>query len=123
MVSAGGHKPVLDQAYRAVEDGAEPEAALIEAIRESLTRPESVWAALLEPVMGPRTQEEYKAQVRCTLGARKDARAWKKRAIFWKSTAKEDGAHVDTVTPSPSDIPSIAEDISPGRKRAVEQLI
>ncbi|KZT01320.1 uncharacterized protein LAESUDRAFT_617051, partial [Laetiporus sulphureus 93-53] len=123
MIAVGAHKPVLAQAYSALDQGAEPEAALVTAIKEAVSNPDSVWAALLEPVIGPRTPADYEAQIRCILTARKDARNWRKRAKFWKGKAKKDTSSADLVTPSPSDISSIVEELPDARKRALKELI
>ena len=118
MVSVGGHKPVLDSAYKRVVGigegdggGEDAEAALATAIKDAVRQPGSVWRELLEPVVGARTQAEYLAQVRCTLDARKQTRDWRKRATFWKSRAKEDGRNGDTVTPSSSALSAIEDRI------------
>ncbi|KAI0943296.1 hypothetical protein AcW1_002499 [Taiwanofungus camphoratus] len=123
MIAAGGHKPVLSQAFHALANGANPEMALITAIREAAARPESPWATIVEAVTVPRTSAEYAAQVRCTLNARQNARTWHKRATFWRRKAKEGGNHTETVTPSPSNISSVADELSLPRQRAVSELL
>ncbi|KAI0923005.1 hypothetical protein AcV5_009842 [Taiwanofungus camphoratus] len=123
MIAAGGHKPVLSQAFHALANGANPEMALITAIREAAARPESPWATIVEAVTVPRTSAEYAAQVRCTLNARQNARTWHKRATFWRRKAKEGGNHIETVTPSPSNISSVADELSLPRQRAVSELL
>ncbi|KAH9831765.1 uncharacterized protein C8Q71DRAFT_682900, partial [Rhodofomes roseus] len=121
LISAGAHKPVLSRAYNEVSVGVDPEEALVIAIREALDAPDSPWTALLEPIIGPRTPEEYRAQVRATLDARKDAKNWRKRAKWWKSQAKEAGLKA-AITPSPSNISSIVEDLPEERQRALDEL-
>lgn len=121
LISAGAHKPVLSRVYDDVSAGADPEEALIAAIREALEKPDSPWTALLEPIIGPRTPEEYKAQVRATIDARKDAKRWRKKAKWWKGRAVESG-NKDVITPSPSDISSIVEELSEERRRALDEL-
>ncbi|CCM05397.1 uncharacterized protein FIBRA_07613 [Fibroporia radiculosa] len=123
MVAVGGHKPVLDRASCALFDGIDPEAALVSAIKDAVAQPGSVWATLLDPVLGPRTPNEYSSQVRCTLRARQDAREWHKRAKFWKGKARESSAHLETVTPSVSNISSVVEVLSGDRQRALDILI
>ncbi|KAL6306885.1 hypothetical protein BKA93DRAFT_709320, partial [Sparassis latifolia] len=123
MIAIGGHKPVLDRAYRDLSAGTDPEAALVTAIKEATARPDSVWATLLEPLIGTRTPEEYLAQVQCTLRARKELRDWRKRAKFWKRAAREADAHAATVTPSPSDVSSVVEVLPPARQEAVNTLL
>ena len=121
LISAGAHKPVLSRAYNDVSAGVDPEEALIAAIREALEQPDSPWTALLEPIIGARTPEEYKAQVRATLDARKDAKRWRKKAKWWKSRAIESGMKA-VLTPSPSDISSIVEELSEQRQHALGEL-
>ncbi|KAI0725843.1 hypothetical protein C8Q72DRAFT_849260 [Fomitopsis betulina] len=121
LISAGIHKNVLSRAYDDVFAGADPEEALVAAIREALEKPNSPWIALLEPIIGQRTPEEYKAQVGATLDARKDARRWRKKAKWWKGRVVETGAK-DLITPSPSDISSIVEELSEERRRALGEL-
>ncbi|EMD37146.1 hypothetical protein CERSUDRAFT_124111 [Gelatoporia subvermispora B] len=124
MISVGAHKPVLDRAYQELLSGEDPEAALVASIKEALARPapDNVWRELLEPVVGRRSPEEYLAQVRCTLSARRETRDWRKRAKFWKATAVNSKHPLELVTPSPSDISSILEELSPERQKAVDDL-
>ncbi|KAH9910883.1 uncharacterized protein BXZ73DRAFT_108401 [Epithele typhae] len=49
-----------------------------------------------------RTEDDYLAQVRCTLTARADVRAWQRRAAFWRRLALATGANAGVVTPSAS---------------------
>ncbi|KAI0672527.1 hypothetical protein C8Q78DRAFT_944757, partial [Trametes maxima] len=123
MLAAGEPKPVVQCAYDAVLEGAEPEAALVAAIRDAVARPGNVWRALLEPVTGVRTQEEYLAQVRCTLGARASAQDWRKRAAFWKGAAREDGRHAETVTPSVSALDPVVDALPLERRERVEGML
>ncbi|EPT03317.1 hypothetical protein FOMPIDRAFT_1091014, partial [Fomitopsis schrenkii] len=115
LISVGAHKPVLSRAHDDVSAGVDPEEALIAAIREALEKPDSPWTALLEPIIGPRTPDEYRAQVRATLDARKEAKRWRKKAKWWKRRATETGTK-DLITPSPSDISSIMEELSEERR-------
>ncbi|RDX44056.1 hypothetical protein OH76DRAFT_1360231, partial [Lentinus brumalis] len=119
VVSAGAHKPVLEAAYRQVTEGEDPEAALVNAIQNATAQRDSAWCRLLEPVIGVRTQDEYLAQLRCTLDARRHTVAWRKRAKFWKGAAKDEGRHVDTVTPSVSALSDVAVFLSQDRQDTV----
>ncbi|KZT63385.1 hypothetical protein DAEQUDRAFT_733875 [Daedalea quercina L-15889] len=121
LISAGAHKPVLARAYDDVSAGMDPEEALVAAIREALEKPDSPWTALLEPIIGPRTPDEYRAQVRATLDARKEVKNWRKKAKWWKGRATEVGG-VDAITPSPSDISSVVEELSEERQQALNEL-
>ncbi|KAI0717664.1 hypothetical protein C8T65DRAFT_532055, partial [Cerioporus squamosus] len=119
MVSAGAHKPVLEAVYQQVTEGEDPEAALVDAIKSATAQRDSVWCRLLEPVVGVRTQDEYLAQLRCTLDARRHTVDWRKRAKFWKGAAKEEGRHVDTVTPSVSALSDLAVILPQDRQETV----
>lgn len=121
LISAGAHKPVLARACNDVSAGADPEEALVAAIREALENSDSPWTALLEPIIGPRTPEEYKAQVRATLNARKESKKWQKKAKWWKGRAMDTGLE-GLVTPSPSSISSIVEELPEERQRALYEL-
>ncbi|KAI0705659.1 hypothetical protein C8Q76DRAFT_751827 [Earliella scabrosa] len=123
VISMDAHKPVLDAAYRSVVQGEDAEAALVNAIKRAVAQPESVWRGLLEPVTGPRTQNQYLAQVRCTLDARRQIQDWRKRAKFWKSTARDGGRHVDTVTPSVSAISDVVDALPNERKERVREMM
>ncbi|KAI0768302.1 hypothetical protein BD413DRAFT_447340, partial [Trametes elegans] len=125
VLAAGEHerKPVVERAYCAVLGGAEPEAALVEAIKQAVAQPDSVWRRLLEPVTGVRTQDEYLAQVRCTLDARTQTRDWRKRAAFWRRAAKDDGRHADTVTPSVSALSDVGDVVPNERKTKVDEML
>ncbi|KAI9069767.1 hypothetical protein FKP32DRAFT_1530524, partial [Trametes sanguinea] len=112
-------QPVLASAYTSVLEGEEPEAALVAAIKRAVAQPDSVWRRVLEPVTGVRTQDEYLAQVRCTLDARAHTRDWRKRAAFWKRAAKEDGRHGETITPSASALSETADALPLARQQRV----
>ncbi|KAI0365023.1 hypothetical protein BV20DRAFT_911819, partial [Pilatotrama ljubarskyi] len=124
-LSSGARMPVIECAYTHVLEGADPEAALVAAIKGALAQhdSDSIWRTLLEPVTGPRTQAEYLAQVRCTLDARAASRDWRKRAKFWRRAAKEDGRHADTVTPSVSAISEVVEVLEEERRGKVEEMM
>lgn len=123
MVTLGAHKPVIDAAYQNVVHGEDPEAALVDSIKRATAQPDSVWRELLQPVTGPRTQEAYLAQVRCTLDARRQTQDWRKRANFWKRAAMEDGRHLDTVTPSVSALSDIAGELPIARQERVREMM
>ena len=108
--------PVLSSILAQVSSGADAEDALVAAIKAAVAEPGSAWRALLEPVTGPRAPEDYIAQVHCTLRARREGRAWQKRAAFWRHSAKADGAHEDTVTPSASALSEVVDALGVGRR-------
>ncbi|EJF59643.1 hypothetical protein DICSQDRAFT_128148 [Dichomitus squalens LYAD-421 SS1] len=120
MIAVGGHKPVVDAAYTRVAQGEDAEAALVAAIKDAVRHPGSVWRGLLEPLTGPRTQDVYTAQVRCTLDARRQTTDWRKRTAFWKVKAKEGGRNAETVTPSVSAISAVVDAIAGERATGVQ---
>lgn len=111
--------PVLSSVLSQVSTGVDAEDALVCAIQHAIKEPDSAWRALLEPVTGPRSPEDYIAQVRCTLRARRDGRAWQQRAAFWRHNAKALGHHADTVTPSPSQLSDVVAAQCGGKGGAV----
>ncbi|KAI0357901.1 hypothetical protein OH77DRAFT_1375093, partial [Trametes cingulata] len=123
LASGPPRMPTTESAYAHVLEGHDPEAALVASIKRALAQPDSIWRKLLEPVTGPRTQDEYLAQVRCTLDARAASRDWRKRAKFWRRAAKEDGRHADTVTPSVSAISDVVEVLEKERREKVEEMM
>ncbi|KAL1939058.1 hypothetical protein VTO73DRAFT_10318 [Trametes versicolor] len=123
MLAAGEPKPVVQSAYGQVLEGVDPEAALVAAIKQAVVQPGNVWRQLLEPVTGVRTQDDYLAQVRCTLSARAQTQDWRKRAKFWKQTAKEDERHGDTVTPSISAISAVVDALPQERQEKVHEML
>ncbi|KAI0330052.1 hypothetical protein GY45DRAFT_1224427, partial [Cubamyces sp. BRFM 1775] len=123
MVATGEPKPVVGSAYCDVLEGEDPEAALVAAIKAAIAQPDNVWRRLLEPVTGVRTQNEYLAQVRCTLDARAQIQDWRKRAKFWKRAAQDDGRHADTVTPSVSAISQVVDALPRERMERVGEML
>ncbi|PSR72147.1 hypothetical protein PHLCEN_2v11995 [Hermanssonia centrifuga] len=113
---------VLDCAAARVKAGEDSEEALVGAIKDALGQPGSHWRTLLEPIVGERSPEDYIAQVNCTLRARRETRDWRKRAKFWKISARNEGRHQDTVTPSASALSDVVEQILQKRKNHVEEL-
>ncbi|GJE98709.1 hypothetical protein PsYK624_149440 [Phanerochaete sordida] len=97
--------PVLSAVLAQLDAGADAEDALVAALQHAVRAPDSAWRALLEPVTGARAPEDYIAQVHCTLRARREGRAWQKRAAFWRHSAREHDA--DTVTPSASQLSDV----------------
>ncbi|EKM56749.1 uncharacterized protein PHACADRAFT_183341 [Phanerochaete carnosa HHB-10118-sp] len=110
--------PVLSAVLAHLTAGDDPEEALVDAIKQAINEPGSTWRTLLEPVTGPRSPEDYIAQVNCTLRARREGRDWQKRAAFWRHSAKENGRHKDTVTPSASQLSDIIVDAQGAQRRS-----
>lgn len=104
--------PVLSGILERVASGADAEDAVVHAIQTALRQPGSAWRQILEPVTGPRSPEDYIAQVNCTLRARREGRRWMQRAAFWKGHVK-DGA---VVTPSASQLSDVLEAAATGAR-------
>ncbi|CAL1709491.1 unnamed protein product [Somion occarium] len=123
MVTASAHKPVLELAFRRTLDGEDPEEAVVHAIKDEMDNMGSVWRALLEPIVGQRSPDDYLAQVDCTLKARREARDWRKKARFWKNSAKEGERHAATVTPSVSALSDVVDELPPERQKVVDEML
>ncbi|KAF7304646.1 hypothetical protein MKEN_01178500 [Mycena kentingensis (nom. inval.)] len=122
MISVGVHQRVLGDAYTALRNGVDPDAALVDAIKDAAAVPGSPWSTIIPSVTGPRTQDEYRASLHLTLKARKELRDTRKIAKYWKQLALEN-APSGIVTPSVSAISSINEPLPPDRQKAVDELI
>ncbi|KAI0689537.1 hypothetical protein BC835DRAFT_1252796, partial [Cytidiella melzeri] len=107
--------PILVSVFQGVLSGESPLDALIDAVQLALAQPPeprssgNPWRTLLEPVVGPRSPQDYIAQVNCTLRARRESRDWRKKAKFWKVLARESGTHRGTVTPSASKLSDMGD--------------
>jgi hypothetical protein len=123
MVSIGLHELVLDKAQSTLRNGQSADDALVEAIKEAATKPGSAWASIMPAIVGPRPPEQYVAAINLTLQLRKELKASRKVAKFWKSTAKGDTRHADLVTPSASDLSDVCEPLPRERQRAVDDLM
>ncbi|KAJ7043351.1 hypothetical protein C8F04DRAFT_901841, partial [Mycena alexandri] len=123
MISVGLHQRVLGDAHAALRAGIDPDAALVDAIKEAAAIPGSPWSTIIPSVTGPRTPDEYRSSLTLTLKTRKELRDAKKVAKFWKRVAHEDSQQSGIVTPSVSAISSIHEPLSAERQKAVEELI
>ncbi|KAJ7490050.1 hypothetical protein B0H11DRAFT_2278301 [Mycena galericulata] len=122
MINVGLHQRVLGDAHAALRAGIDPDAALVDAIKEAAAIPGSPWSTIVPSVTGPRTPDEYRSSLNMTLKARKELRETKKIAKFWKRVAQEDG-QTGIITPSVSSISSIHEPLSAERQKAVDELI
>ncbi|KAJ3492002.1 hypothetical protein NLI96_g306 [Meripilus lineatus] len=123
VISLGGHKPVLQQAFDSSLHGRDPEEAIVDAITDAILVPGSTWKRLLGPAIGQRVQVDYVAQLNCTLRARKDATEWRKKTKYWKRKARENDLHINTVTPSVSQLSDIVVELSPERQKAFDALV
>ncbi|KAI0795588.1 hypothetical protein C8Q75DRAFT_457907 [Abortiporus biennis] len=120
----GSSVNILPQFSQRILESPDPQEALIFSIKQELLDPHSPWRILLEPIIGHRSPEDYVAQVNCTLRARREVRDWRKRAKFWKVNARQDGRHLNTVTPSVSELSDVGGDELPlERKIVVEEMM
>lgn len=123
MVSASAHKSILEIAFKRTLDGEDPEEAVIHALREDTGNIGSILRTLLEPMTGPKSPQDYLAQVDCTLKARRETRDWRKKARFWKNSARQGGRHLNTVTPSVSALSDVVEQLPSHRQEAVDKIL
>jgi len=96
---------------------------LVDAIGDAVHDPEALLSTLKPAVIGHRAPEHYQSALHMTLSVRRKVRAQKKISKFWKRLAQEEDRHVDTATPSTSDLSSVREPLSPARQHAVDALI
>jgi hypothetical protein len=120
LARIGIHKAVLEEALAALEDGGNPEDVVMSAIKQARIKADHTGPGTA--ITGHRTPEQYGAVLKMTLKVRKELKGHKKITKFWKRAAQQDGKHKDTITPSPSDISSIHETLSPERQKAVDDL-
>ena len=124
MVDIGLHEAVLARACTALREGDDADDALIDSIKEAATKPESSWSKIIPAVTGPRTPDEYLSAINMTLKLRRELKDSRKIAKFWKRSAKEGPEeHVDTITPSVSNISSIHETLNEQRQNQVDDLL
>ena len=116
LASVGLHKAVLEEALATLNDGGNPEDVIMDVINRARTNSRGT------AIIGSRTPEQYGAILDMTLKVRKELKGHKKITKFWKQAAQQDGKHKETITPSPSDISSINEKLSPDRQKAVDDL-
>jgi len=123
MIDLGLHEPVLARARRALQAGEDADEALVDSIKEAAAKPGSPWSKIIPAVTGPRSSDEYLSAINMTLKTRRDLKESQKIAKFWKTTAQEDGAHANTITPSSSNLSSIHEVLTEERQTAVDDLL
>ncbi|KAK7683608.1 hypothetical protein QCA50_013446 [Cerrena zonata] len=123
MVSASAHKSILEIAFRRTLEGEDPEEAVVHALREDTGNISGILRTLLEPMIATKSPHDYLAQVQCTLKARRETRDWRKKTRFWKNNARQDGRHLDTVTPSVSALSDVVDQLSPERQDAVNKAL
>ncbi|THH16022.1 hypothetical protein EUX98_g9368 [Antrodiella citrinella] len=119
IISCGAHDTVLERTCARVEQGYDPEESVVDAIKLAMEDPESIWRRLLDPLVGSRSPQDYLAQTKCTLKARRESRDWQKRTRFWKETARQDGRHASIVTPSVSQLSDVSAIAVPTERKVV----
>jgi hypothetical protein len=78
----------------------------------------------------PSLRSKYERLINLTLSARREARDWRKLAVYWESRARtgearlDDSHSVEPFTPSPSDMPCVSEEtLTPERADVLESLL
>lgn len=106
------------------QDGLKLEMQIIDAIQEAAVIPGNIWTKVIPSPLVYNSPRQYASALRMTLDTRKELRKSKKVARFWKHLAKMDGQHLEAVTPSASNIPSVCEsNLTPDRRTALQMLI
>ncbi|TCD59801.1 hypothetical protein EIP91_011413 [Steccherinum ochraceum] len=123
VVSCGAHTSILERASLRLDQGYDPEESIVNSVKLALQDSNSIWTRLLDPLIGARSPQDYQAQTKCTLVARRESRDWQKKARFWKDTARQEGRHVDTVTPSVSQLSDVVADVPPERKAILDDML
>lgn len=124
LVDIGIPRSTVDVICQAIQSGnGSPDDILVDAIKDASNNADTLLAKLQPIVKDERSPEHYQSALNLTLSIRKELKSQKKRSKFWKKIAQEDVRHASTITPSPSDISSIRQDLSPERRSALNGLI
>ena len=124
LANVGIPPATVDVICEDIQSGnASPDDTLVDGIKHALNDDSSLLARLKPIITDERTPEHYQSALNLTLSIRKELKSQKKRSKFWKKLAQEDERHANTLTPSPSDISSIRQELSPERQSALEALI
>ena len=124
LVDIGLQEAVLSKAGNALCAGHDADEALVDAIKEAAAIPGSPWSKIMPAITGPRTSDEYLSAIQMTLDLRRQLRESKKLVKFWKRTAQQHaGEDFHTITPSPSNISSIHEELGEERQNAANELL
>ncbi|KIK91358.1 hypothetical protein PAXRUDRAFT_635130 [Paxillus rubicundulus Ve08.2h10] len=124
LVDIGIHRNTVDIICQVLETGnGSADDILVDAIRDASNDDNTLLARLKPITINGRTPEHYQSALNMTLGVRKQLKSQKKKSKFWKKLAQEDCHYANTITPSPSDISSIREDLTPERQGALNALM
>lgn len=124
LVDIGIPRPTVDTICELIQSGdGSPDDILVDAIKHASNNGTTLLARLKPIITDQRTPEHYQSALNLTLSIRKELKSQKKRSKFWKKLAREDDRHASTVTPSPSDISSIRQDLTPARQSALDALV
>ncbi|KAF8549987.1 hypothetical protein OG21DRAFT_1375158, partial [Imleria badia] len=124
LVDIGIPHPTVDAICQLIQSGnGSPDDILVDAIKHASSDDTTLLARLRPIITDQRTPEHYQSALNLTLSIRKELKSQKKRSKFWKKLAQEDERHTSTITPSPSDISSIRQDLTPERQSALDALI
>lgn len=124
LVDIGIPRSTVDVICQVIQSGnGSPDDILVDAIKDASNDNHTLLSRLKPIVTDERTPEHYQSALNLTLNIRKELKSQKKRSKFWKKLAQEDDRHGNIITPSPSDISSIRQDLSPERQGALDALI
>ncbi|KAG8213591.1 hypothetical protein J3R82DRAFT_10260 [Butyriboletus roseoflavus] len=124
LVDIGIPRSTVDLICQVIQSGnGSPDDILVDAIKDASNDDTALLARLKPIITDERTPEHYQSALNLTLSVRKELKSQKKRSKFWKRLAQEDDRHASTITPSPSDISSVRQDLSPERQAALDALI
>ena len=124
LVDIGIPRSTVDRICQVIQSGnGAPDDILVDAIKNASNDDSTLLARLKPIVTDERTPEHYQSALNLTLSIRKQLKSQKKMSKFWKKLAQEDDRHASTITPSPSDISSIRQELSPERQNALDALI
>ncbi|TFK70573.1 hypothetical protein BDN72DRAFT_766288, partial [Pluteus cervinus] len=123
VTDLGVKAPALEQAKEAVFGGALTEDALVDAIKGAASKPGSTWARILPAIVGPRTDDNYISAINLTLKTRRELKEARKITRFWKTLALADPSHDGVLTPSPSELSDVVEELSTERRMAIKELM
>lgn len=124
LVDIGIPRSTVDVICQVIQSGSgSPDDILVDAIKDASNDSNTLLSRLKPNIKDERTPEHYQSALNLTLSIRKELKSQKKRSKFWKKLAQEDDRHATTVTPSPSDISSVRQDLSPERQSALDALV
>jgi hypothetical protein len=110
-------------ARNALNSGIDATALFIDSFIKLSSSPRGEWSQIIPAVVGPRTQAQYISSINQILVWRKKSKDLLKICKFWKRCARQNGSNADVITPSPSNISSIDDELSEERQSAATELL